>query len=235
MESIRVLVGVGEPLVREGLRAVLTREGWDCACVEDDADAVLSALSESDHDVVIFDAELNRSEPKLIPSLRDVDPDVSVLVRVDHDEEECVLRSTLADPEGWTLSEGALPLAQECCLLALENDARGCIPRGANADRIVDAVRSVARGEVSADEWVLARWARRRAARGGESDAPDRLTPREVEVTQLVANGLSNKAVAARLDVKEQTVKNHLASVMRKLGARNRVEVALKARKRHLA
>src|SRR5919109_607303 len=57
-------------------------------------------------------------------------------------------------------------------------------------------------------------------------DAPavESLTPREIEVLELVAEGLSNKAVAARLGISDQTVKFHLASVSGKLGASNRTD-----------
>jgi two-component system, NarL family, response regulator YdfI len=64
----------------------------------------------------------------------------------------------------------------------------------------------------------------------GEEEPPaDPLTPREIEVLSLVADGLSNKAIAARLGISPQTVKFHVASISGKLGAANRTEAARRA------
>ena len=74
------------------------------------------------------------------------------------------------------------------------------------------------------------------------SRAPDRddgpaveaLTPREIEVLELVAEGLSNKAVAVRLGISDQTVKFHLTSISGKLGAINRTDAVRRAVRRGL-
>lgn len=62
----------------------------------------------------------------------------------------------------------------------------------------------------------------------------DRLTPRELQVLALLAEGLSNRAIAARLQISDQTVKFHVASLMGKLGAANRVETVRLAVRRGL-
>ena len=60
------------------------------------------------------------------------------------------------------------------------------------------------------------------------------LTPREIEVLQLLADGLPNKAIAARLDISDQTVKFHVASIIGKLGVANRTEAVRRAFQRGL-
>jgi DNA-binding NarL/FixJ family response regulator len=67
-----------------------------------------------------------------------------------------------------------------------------------------------------------------------ESPSPEPLTPREVEVLELVAEGLPNKAVAERLGISDQTVKFHLASIAGKLGAANRTDAVRRAVRRGL-
>jgi DNA-binding NarL/FixJ family response regulator len=74
------------------------------------------------------------------------------------------------------------------------------------------------------------------AALGGRDDEPlvEPLTPRETQVLELVADGLPNKAIAARLGVSDETVKFHLGSVFGKLGASNRTDAVRRALRRGL-
>jgi DNA-binding NarL/FixJ family response regulator len=68
-----------------------------------------------------------------------------------------------------------------------------------------------------------------------DADAdPDPLTPREFEVLELIAEGLSNKQIAARLGISDQTVKFHLSAISGKLGAANRTDVVRRAARRGL-
>ena len=86
--------------------------------------------------------------------------------------------------------------------------------------------------DVDADALIL-------AVPSGEPDrdgvtAVEALTPREIEVLELVAEGLSNKAVAVRLGISDQTVKFHLTSISGKLGAINRTDAVRRAVRRGL-
>jgi DNA-binding NarL/FixJ family response regulator len=67
-----------------------------------------------------------------------------------------------------------------------------------------------------------------------DDPSPETLTPREVQVLELVAEGLSNKAIADRLGISDQTVKFHIASITGKLGAANRTEAVRRAVRRGL-
>ena len=70
--------------------------------------------------------------------------------------------------------------------------------------------------------------------RGEDRTLEEPMTPREIEVLELLTEGLSNKAIAARLGISDQTVKFHIASIMGKLGASNRVETVRRAVRRGL-
>ncbi len=99
---------------------------------------------------------------------------------------------------------------------------RAILPRDVTADELIAAVRAVAAGFVllrpeEADRLVLP--ARAATASTGES-----LTPREMEVLQLIAEGESNKRIAWRLSISEHTVKFHVASILDKLQAGSRAE-----------
>ena len=93
-----------------------------------------------------------------------------------------------------------------------------------------------ARGSgVEADGILIADLTRLRGtARQDDDDFEEPLTPREIEVVELLAEGLSNKAIAARLGISDQTVKFHVASICGKLGAANRTDAVRRAVRRGL-
>lgn len=112
-----------------------------------------------------------------------------------------------------------------------EDDVPGVLPRDADESQIDAAIRAVAAG-------LIVRLPG--AKEGGfgamrETEAYGLLTPREIEVLAALAEGMSNKAIARRLDISLHTVKFHVESLFRKLGARTRTEAVAKAseRRRH--
>jgi len=112
-----------------------------------------------------------------------------------------------------------------------DDEAPGVLPREANASQIDAAIRAVAAG-------LIVRLPGLKEAGFGalrETDAHALLTPRELEVLAALAEGMTNKAIARRLDISLHTVKFHVESVFRKLGARTRTEAVAKAseRRRH--
>ena len=76
--------------------------------------------------------------------------------------------------------------------------------------------------------------ARRRRPALEQDELPEPLTPREIEVLELLAEGLPNKAIAERLQISDQTVKFHVASIAGKLGAANRTDAVRRAVRRGL-
>jgi DNA-binding NarL/FixJ family response regulator len=98
-----------------------------------------------------------------------------------------------------------------------------------------DALAEARAAGVRADAVMLAGGSRR-PGDGGEEEpaAGEALTPREQEVLELLAEGLSNRAIAARLGISDQTVKFHVASIAGKLGASNRTDAVRRAVRRGL-
>jgi DNA-binding NarL/FixJ family response regulator len=109
----------------------------------------------------------------------------------------------------------------------------GYVVKSSDPEQVIAAIRSVCDGQSSFPLNVMQRMAR------GElnSNALGALTSREMEIVEHVKEGLSNKVIAYKLSLSENTVRNHLRNIMEKLGLRNRVQVATLAlkedRKRH--
>lgn len=119
---------------------------------------------------------------------------------------------------------------------AIRAGAIGYLLKDASSERLVEAVRAAARGESPLEPAVAAKLVARFAQL---ADEPGRsrpqplvtpLTDRELDVVRLLADGRSNREIAAALFLAEGTVKNHVTGALAKLGARDRTQAALKAR-----
>lgn len=111
---------------------------------------------------------------------------------------------------------------------ALSRGAMGYIPKSANGDVILNAIRLVLAGGVYLPAGIMAPASP--DSRPNEASAMGNpLTPRQQEVLELLCQGLSNKAIAARLDLAENTVRVHVAAILKLLGARNRTEAGYQA------
>ncbi len=116
---------------------------------------------------------------------------------------------------------------------AIASGVDGYVVKSSDPEQVIAAIRSVCDGQSSFPLNVMQKMAR------GElnSNALAALTAREMEIVEHVKEGLSNKVIAYKLSLSENTVRNHLRNIMEKLGLRNRVQVATLAlkedRKRH--
>jgi DNA-binding NarL/FixJ family response regulator len=107
---------------------------------------------------------------------------------------------------------------------ALQAGAQGFVLKSSTGEKLIPAIRAVAAGQ----RWVPREIASRLSARA----AFEELTPREVQVLQQLARGLSNKAIADALKITEYTVKDHLKSILAKLRVADRTEAVTAALQR---
>jgi DNA-binding NarL/FixJ family response regulator len=195
-----VLVVGADPLARGGLVALLARRGE----VED-----VEIAGEAAPDGIAAAAAALR-------------PDV-VLWDLGHAGAE-------PGPDRAALAEAPSPVvalaeAEAAGADALRAGARGLLLRGASADAIAAAVVAAAQGLAVLDGALGPGWLRPPEATGpGEG-----LTAREREVLALLAEGLANKAIAARLGISEHTAKFHVNAILAKLGAGSRAEAIVRA------
>ncbi len=228
-----VVIAVKEPLMRMGLEAALDdADTTRVTHVADDVADLEEGLSGFGRAVLILDVRYRQADPELVPRIVRTNPRVRVLVLVAHSAEECAVRHLAEAGDHVRLSYEAMCDVDECCLMSLRNQANGCLAREAEADEVVDAVTRTAAGEVVAEPWLTV-FRRNSVAQDSSGEVPT-LTPRELDVMGLLAGGLGNKAIARKLGIKEQTVKNYVARIMSKTGLSNRVQVGLLAARYHL-
>jgi DNA-binding NarL/FixJ family response regulator len=109
---------------------------------------------------------------------------------------------------------------------ALSAGARGVLPRNADGPQLAAALQAAAAGLAVFEAGLLSTLLRPRISSEPPGEA---LTPREQEVLQLLSLGLSNKAIAGRLDISEHTAKFHVNAILAKLGAGSRAEAIVRA------
>jgi DNA-binding NarL/FixJ family response regulator len=116
---------------------------------------------------------------------------------------------------------------------ALRAGASGFLLKDVTAEQLFDAVRVVAAGDAllapTVTRRLISEFVQQRPSRSAPGRSLAELTPRETEVLRLIAEGLSNPEIAARLVVTEETVKTHVSHVLRKLGLRDRTQAVIAA------
>ena len=210
--TIRVLVVDDEELVRTGLRLILDAEP-DIGVVGTASDGrqAVAEVRRLCPDVVLMDIRM--------PGLDGLEATRRILTEPDVPPCKVVILTTFD--------------VDEHVYEALRAGASGFLLKDVPADQLAHAIRVAAAGEAllapSVTRRLIAAFARPTAPAPVPVAGLGDLTPREVEVLTLLAEGLSNAEIATRLFVGEATVKTHVARILTKLGVRDRVQAVIAA------
>jgi DNA-binding NarL/FixJ family response regulator len=190
---VRVVIAEDQALLRAGLGRLFEDAGHDVVVAVDDADRLRGAVSEHEPDLAVVDVRMPPSFTdegiRAVRWIRDAHPDVGVLMLSQHVQAKGAVGLVSQGGFGYLLKDRVLAVSD-----------------------FLEAAERVARGGSALDPQVVA------SLLGGDSsDALAVLTHREREVLALMAEGLTNNAIARRLVLTERTVEGHVRSVLMKL------------------
>ncbi len=211
---ITVVIVDDHPVVRAGMRTVLDAAA-DITVVAEGASGAdaLRLVSQHRPDVLVLDVNLpDVSGVEVARRVRDDGATSAILVLTVHDDSQTVFGLLDGGATGYVLKDEAL-------------------------ETLVSAVRAAAQGQSWLSPAVASQVVRRAVAQPAPCPTPSpplALTPRELKVLCLLAQGLDNAAIAQQLVVTKRTVQNHVSNIYSKLGVASRTEAALLAIRRGL-
>jgi RNA polymerase sigma factor (sigma-70 family) len=209
-DSLRVVVADDQALVRSGFGMILAADGIEVVASVADGAAAVDAVRRTRPDVVLMDIRM--------PEVDGLEATRRILADPGDPGAPKVLILTTFDLDRYVYA-------------ALSAGASGFLLKDVTPEQLVAAVRLVRSGDALLAPAITRRLVERFAARDERVSTLHRdlsaLTPRELEVLELLAGGLSNAELAARLQLSEATVKTHVARILAKLRLRDRAQAVV--------
>jgi DNA-binding NarL/FixJ family response regulator len=218
-KKISIMIVDDHPFFRQGLRRVLEEERDLEVMVEaSDGEEALRLARKIVPDVILMDISLpSMNGLEVTRELKRDFPNVAVIMLTGYHDDEQMFH-------------------------AFKAGAAAYYPKDVSPRKLVKAVREVSRGKYivcdhvlrkqQVEFWLLKELEKLERVWGEPDELFIPLSPREMEILRLIARGLSNKEIAYKLGISPQTVKNHVTSILRKLGVSDRTQAAVYALRR---
>jgi DNA-binding NarL/FixJ family response regulator len=203
---MRILVVDDHSLFRDGIVSLLEAAGYEVIGEVGDGQAAIEAAQQLRPDLVLLDITMpTMSGLEALRQIRTQIPETKVVMLTVSDEDRDLFEAIKAGAHGYLL-------------------------KSLHADEFLSMLEGLSKDEAAITRKTAMRLIKGYAQGGHRpATAEGRLTPRELELLNLVSQGFSNKAIAHKLSISENTVKYHMKNILQKLDARNRTEAVSQA------
>jgi DNA-binding NarL/FixJ family response regulator len=206
---IRVALVEDQTIVRQGLKSLLAlNDDIEVAAEASDGEEAIAVIEREKPDVVLLDLRMpKKSGLEVLQALRERGTMRPTLILTTFDDDTMLFETIRAGAKGWMLKDVSL-------------------------ERLTGAIRTLAGGGTCIEPVITERIMRALSASNvafESAELPEPLTDREKTILRLLAGGYSNREISDLLSISDGTVKNHISSVLAKLGVRDRTRAVLKA------
>lgn len=205
--KINIIVADDHPLFRQSIRNVLEKQSdFQVVAEANDGKEAVKLTDELQPDVVLMDITMPKLDGlEATRRIKTSHPNIAVLVLTIHSDDQHIVS-------------------------ILEAGAAGYLTKSVFGEEVIQAVRGVVTGEMVLSQPIgqrLLKQAARHPTKPVPLQAGEKLSPRELEIIKLAAQGMSNKNIAAELGLTVRTVKGHLANIFSKMNVGSRTEAVI--------
>lgn len=209
--GVKVMIADDHSMIREGLKQLLELEG-DFEVIEEACDGIdcIEKLQKMVPDILLLDINMpNMNGLEVLQKIKEKKIKVKVLVLTVHNEVEYLLK-------------------------AVDIGVNGYLLKDSESAELKKAIFSVMSGEDYIQPSLIPVLNAKMIDRNNDSEKIEKLTRRELEVLKLLAVGMYNRDVAAKLNISERTVKNHVSNIFKKIDVTDRTQAAVFAIRNNL-
>jgi DNA-binding NarL/FixJ family response regulator len=203
---MRVLVADDHSLFRDGIVSLLEAAGYEIVGQAGNGRDALALSQRLEPELVLLDISMPEMDGlEVLRKIRDAQPETKVVILTVSDEDDDLMA-------------------------AVHAGANGFLHKSLTAESFLELIRGLERGEAAITPRTTARLIQEIGEKvRADSEPYENLTSREIDLLNLVAGGLSNRAIAQELSISENTVKYHMKNILQKLHAQNRTEAVMHA------
>ena len=208
-DSIRIVIADDHPVVRQGLATVLGQEeGLEVVGQAANGLEAVDQARKLQPDIILMDLQMPEMDGvEAIQTIRTETSDIGIIILTTYDTDDYIFRG-------------------------IEAGARGYLLKDSPPEEVIKAIHTVHKGESMIQPRVASRLLDRFSQLSHDSVPEEVLSPREVQVLQLIAKSAVNKEIANELFIGESTVKTHIIHIFNKLGVKGRTEAVTEGVKR---
>lgn len=209
--SVRLIIADDHVILRDGIKQLLEFDGTIQVIAEVcDGLECVKKVNELKPDLLLLDINMpKKNGMEVLKELRAAKVETKVLMLTVHDEVEYLLKALDIGVDGYILKDSGFAELKE-------------------------AIATILRGEQYIQPEMIPLVNSRMVSYNTDKDKLDSLSKREREILKCISSGLSNKDISTKLDIREQTVKNHIASIFKKIEVADRTQAAVFALKNDL-